>query len=91
MVDGWLDKIGKKRTILAKTNSYQACINIIEQVPATLSLPRKLVPLLNIPKHVSILNPPLGFPNFTLDMVWSKGRTDSPDIQALKKLIIGSK
>ncbi|MEN6670071.1 LysR family transcriptional regulator [Psychrobacter sp. B38] len=91
MVDGWLDKIGKKRTILAKTNSYQSCINIIDQIPATLSLPRKLVPLLNIPKHASILDPPLGFPNFTLDMVWSKGRADSPDIQALKALIGSSK
>ncbi|MGP5068861.1 LysR substrate-binding domain-containing protein [Psychrobacter faecalis] len=91
MVDGWLDKIGKKRTVLARTNSYQSCINIIDQIPATLSLPRKLIPLLNIPKSISILSPPLGFPSFTLDLVWSKGRSEGLDIKELKKIIICDK
>lgn len=91
MVDGWLDKIGKKRMVLARTNSYQSCINIIDQIPATLCLPKKLVPLLNIPESVNILRPPLGFPSFTLDMVWSRGRSESPDIKELKKIIIGNK
>lgn len=87
MVDGWLDKIGRKRTVLARTNSYQSCVNIIDQIPATLSLPTKLVPLLNIPERVNILRPPLGFPSFTLDMVWSRGRSESADIKELRKLI----
>ena len=90
MVDAWLESIGKRRNIIASANSYQACINIIAQTPATLALPRRLLPLLHIPENIQILNPPLGFPSFTLDMVWSKGRRHSPDIQALKGLILSS-
>lgn len=87
MIDGWLKKIGRKRRILTSANSYQACINIITQVPATLSIPKKLVPFLNIPDGVDILSPPLGFPNFTLDMIWAKSRTKSPAVMELRKII----
>lgn len=87
MIDGWLKRMGKNRRILTSANSYQACINIITQVPATLSIPKKLVPFLNIPDGVDILSPPLGFPNFTLDMIWAKSRTKSPAVMELRKII----
>lgn len=87
MIDGWLKKIGRKRRILTSASSYQACINIITEIPATLSLPKKLVPFLSIPKEVEILSPPIGFPNFTLDMIWAKSRTESTAVMELRKMI----
>lgn len=90
MVDAYLESIGKSRHILASANSYQSCINIIAQTPATLTLPRRLLPLLHILANIQILNPPLGFPSFTLDIVWSKGRSHSLDIQALQRMILSS-
>lgn len=87
MVDGWLEKIGRSRKVLARANGYQACINIISAVPATLALPTKLLPLLRIPENVLVCEPPMGFPRFTLDMIWSKERSQSQDIASLKGLI----
>lgn len=87
MVDSWLDKIGRSRTVLVKANGYQACINIVAAVPATLALPARLLPLLRIPESVVVCEPPMGFPRFTLDMIWSKDRSKSLSVSHLKRLI----
>jgi DNA-binding transcriptional LysR family regulator len=87
MVDGWLEKIGRSRQVLVRANGYQACINIVAAVPGTLALPARLLPLLRIPENVMVCEPPLGFPRFTLDMIWAKERSHSPDIESLRRLI----
>ncbi|WP_263262381.1 LysR family transcriptional regulator [Pseudomonas sp. RIT-PI-S] len=87
MVDGWLEKIGRSRRVLVRANGYQACVNIISAVPATLALPAKLLPLLRVPENVVVCEPPMGFPRFTLDMIWAKERSQSQDIASLRRLI----
>jgi len=74
MVDGWLDSIGCERRIIAKANTYQACLNIIQRTPLMFSLPRRLLPLLKISDTLHVLEPPIGFPKFTRDIIWSKRR-----------------
>jgi len=87
MVDAWLEKIGRSRQILVRANGYQACLNIISAVPATLALPARLIPLLRVPENVAVCEPPMGFPRFTLDMIWAKERRQSQDIASLRQLI----
>lgn len=74
MVDGWLETIGRQRLIIARANSYQACLAVIERAPLIFSVPRRLLPLLRVPRGVRCLEPPLGFPTFTLDLIWSRRR-----------------
>lgn len=87
MVDSWLDKVGRSRNVLVRANGYQACVNIVAAVPATLALPARLLPHLRIPSSVKVCQPPLGFPTFTLDMIWARDRSDSKDIASLRRLI----
>ena len=87
MVDSWLDKVGRSRNVLVRANGYQACVNTVAAVPATLALPARLLPHLRIPSSVKVCQPPLGFPTFTLDIIWARDRRDSKDIASLRKLI----
>ncbi|WP_085674208.1 MULTISPECIES: LysR family transcriptional regulator [unclassified Pseudomonas] len=87
MVDSWLDKVGRSRNVLVRANGYQACVNIVAAVPATVALPARLLPLLRIPAQVKVCQPPLGFPSFTLDMIWARDRSDSKDLSSLRALI----
>lgn len=87
MIDGWLEKIGRSRQVLVRANGYQACVNIISKVPATLALPVKVLPLLRIPENVVVCEPPMGFPRFTLDMIWAKQRSQSQAVASLRSLI----
>lgn len=87
MVDSWLDKVGRSRNVLVRANGYQACVNIVAAVPATLALPARLLPHLRIPSSAKVCQPPLGFPTFTLDMIWARDRRDSKDIASLRRLI----
>lgn len=87
MVDGWLEKVGRSRSVLVRANGYQACINIVAAVPATLALPARLLPLLRLPDNVLVCGPPMGFPTFTLDMIWARDRGDTQRIFSLRRLI----
>lgn len=87
MVDSWLEKLGRSRTIIARANTYQACINIAAKLPVMLALPRRLVPLLPIPDGVTICEPPLGFPSFTLDIIWSARRDGCSEIEWIRELL----
>lgn len=87
MVDGWLDKVGRTRNVLVRANSYQACVNIVAEVPATIALPARLLPHLRIAPGLKVCQPPLGFPGFTLDMIWAKDRSDSKDVSSLRSLV----
>jgi len=62
-------------------------VNIVAAVPATLALPARLLPHLRIPSSVKVCQPPLGFPTFTLDMIWARDRSDSKEIASLRQLI----
>ncbi|MFA7556012.1 MAG: LysR family transcriptional regulator [Spongiibacteraceae bacterium] len=87
MVDSWLDKIGKSRNVLSNANTYQAAINILGKVPATLALPTILVKLMKIPDEVKICQPPHGFPTFTLDLIWARDRSNSKEFIKLKNIM----
>ncbi|MGE8399237.1 MAG: LysR family transcriptional regulator [Burkholderiales bacterium] len=87
MVDSWLDKVGRSRNVLVRANGYQACVNIVAAVPATVALPARLLPHLRIAPGLKVCTPPLGFPSFTLDMIWSRDRSDSKDISSLRALV----
>ncbi|WJV67742.1 LysR family transcriptional regulator [Pectobacteriaceae bacterium CE70] len=87
MVDGWLEMFSKKRHIIAKANTYQACINIISKTTATFALPSRLIHTLHIPENVHCCEPPLGFPHFTVDMFWAKKRENTDELRTLRALI----
>jgi DNA-binding transcriptional LysR family regulator len=74
MIDSWLEKISSVRTVVVRANTYQACIYIMEKTNLMLALPRRLLPLLLIPEGITVYDPPLGFPTFTLDLIWAKDR-----------------
>lgn len=87
MVDGWLEKQSRSRNIFTRANSYHAGVNILLAVPALIVIPEKIVATLNVPPTVKILQPPPGFPTFTLDLIWSRERTVHSDFHELEALI----
>ena len=87
MVDGWLEKQSRRRTILTRANSYHAGVNILLAVPALIVVPEKIVATLNVSPKIKMLKPPVGFPTFTLDMIWSRERNIHSDFHQLEALI----
>ncbi len=87
MVDDWLDKIGRTRMIVARANTYQACVNIVTRLPVVLALPSRLIPYLAIPDSVCIVDAPLGFPTFTLDAFWCSDNRQNDGPCDLKTLL----
>ena len=87
MVDGWLEKQSRSRSIFTRANSYHAGVNILLSVPALIVIPKKIVATLNISPKIKVLEPPTGFPTFTLDMIWSRERHIHNDFHQLEALI----
>ncbi|MBV1786872.1 LysR family transcriptional regulator [Marinobacterium sp. D7] len=87
MVDTWLEQLGRRRTMVAWASTYQACLNMLEELPCMLMLPSSLVSTLRIPPGVQVNQPPLGCPNFTFDMVWAPGN-DSPRRRWLRQQLL---
>ena len=87
MVDGWLEKQSRRRNIFTRANSYHAGVNILLSVPALIVIPKKIVATLNISPKIKVLEPPTGFPTFTLDMIWSRERHIHNDFHQLEALI----
>ena len=86
MVDGWLEKQSRHRNIFTRANSYHAGVNILLAVPALIVIPKKIVATLNVPPTLKVLEPPAGFPTFTLDMIWSRERNIHSDFHQLEAL-----
>ena len=87
MVDGWLEKQSRHRNIFTRANSYHAGVNILLAVPALIVIPKKIVATLNVPPTLKVLEPPAGFPTFTLDMIWSRERNIHSDFHLLEAVI----
>ena len=87
MVDGWLEKQSRHRNIFTRANSYHAGVNILLAVPALIVIPKKIVATLNVPPTLKVLEPPAGFPTFTLDMIWSRERNIYSDFHQLEAVI----
>ena len=87
MVDDWLGKQARSRKIVTRANSYHAGVNILLSVPSLIAIPKKILPTLPIPPQIKILNPPAGFPTFTLDMIWRKKRNIHSAFHQLEALI----
>jgi len=87
MVDSWLEKQSRRRNIFTRANSYHAGVNILLSVPALIVIPKKIVATLNISPKIKVLEPPTGFPTFTLDMIWSRERHIHNDFHQLEALI----
>lgn len=87
MVDGWLEKQSRHRNIFTRANSYHAGVNILLAVPALIVIPKKIVATLNVPSTIKVLEPPAGFPTFTLDMIWSRERNIHSDFHQLEAVI----
>ena len=87
MVDGWLEKQSRHRNIFTRANSYHAGVNILLAVPALIVIPKKIVATLNVPPTLKVLEPPAGFPTFTLDMIWSRERNIHSDFHQLEAVI----
>ena len=87
MVDSWLEKQSRRRNIFTRANSYHAGVNILLSVPALIVIPKKIVATLNIAPKIKVLEPPTGFPTFTLDMIWSRERHIHNDFHQLEALI----
>ena len=87
MVDEWLGKQARSRTIFSRANSYHAGVNILLSVPALIAIAHKLLATLHVPPQIKVLNPPTGFPTFTLDMIWCKDRNLHSDFHQFEALI----
>ena len=87
MVDGWLEKQSRRRNIFTRANSYHAGVNILLAVPALIVIPKKIVATQNVPSTIKVLEPPAGFPTFTLDMIWSRERNIHSDFHQLEAVI----
>lgn len=77
MVDGWLMKKGQNRDIVAKANSYYSALGLIKGTDYVLTLPRRVWENLASACYVASA-PPVGFPRFTLDMVWTESANRDP-------------
>ncbi|MBC3955971.1 MULTISPECIES: LysR family transcriptional regulator [Pseudomonas] len=71
MVDGWLQRQGLERQIVARANSYRAALQLLEGTDFILVLPRRIQTLLGSEPWVAVFELPPDLPGFTLDMVWS--------------------
>ncbi|RMN98415.1 Helix-turn-helix, Fis-type [Pseudomonas coronafaciens pv. coronafaciens] len=71
MVDGWLQRQGLERDIVARANSYRAALQLLEGTDFILVLPRRIQTLLGNEPWVSVFELPPDLPGFSLDMVWS--------------------
>ncbi|MBC3374089.1 LysR family transcriptional regulator [Pseudomonas sp. SWRI92] len=81
MIDGWLDRQGHRRQIVARANSYVAALNLVAGTDFILTLPKRIQALLCDKEKFAERQPPAGLPNFTLDMVWNeKASQDSANI-----------
>jgi len=89
MVDRWLETVGRSRDVLVSVNGYQACISIVATMPAITTLPTRLLTLLRVPPEVIAYPPPLGFPSFTLDMIWASGQRERSSVFRLRTLLEG--
>jgi len=87
MVDDWLSKQGRSRTIMTRANSYHAGVNILLSVPALIAVPTHVLSTLKVPDQIKVLKPPPGFPTFTLDMIWFKDRNTQNDFHQLEALV----
>ncbi|MDR5755964.1 LysR family transcriptional regulator [Caballeronia sp. LZ035] len=86
MIDAWLGKLGRSREMVVRANTYQACLNIVARLPLALALPKRLVSYLSIPSSARIRDVPLGFPAFTLDVVWAAEMENHPDTYTMRAL-----
>lgn len=87
MIDGWLEQLGRTRCIVARANTYQACLNIVAKLPVMLTLPRRLTSYLSIPSEVEIYEAPFGFPTFTLDVVWATQSERNSEVRKMRTLL----
>jgi DNA-binding transcriptional LysR family regulator len=86
MIDGWLFKKGRSRNIAATANSYYAALGLIKDTDYILTLPRRIFDKLASCDYIASA-PPVGFPRFTLDMVWTTHAHRDPDIFWLRQKI----
>jgi DNA-binding transcriptional LysR family regulator len=71
-VDGWLNRQGLKRRIMARANSYAAALQMVVGTDFVLTMPRRIQTLLGNEPWVCVREMPADLPGFTLDMVWSE-------------------
>ncbi|RMP62826.1 LysR family transcriptional regulator [Pseudomonas syringae pv. atrofaciens] len=71
MVDGWLQRQGLERNIVARANSYRAALQLLEGTDFMLVLPRRIQTLLGNELWISVFELPPDLPGFSLDMLWS--------------------
>jgi len=71
MVDGWLQRQGRERTIVARANSYSAALQLLEGTDFMLVLPRRIQTLLGNEPWISVFELPADLQGFTLNMAWS--------------------
>ncbi|RMT84326.1 LysR family transcriptional regulator [Pseudomonas viridiflava] len=71
MIDGWLQRQGLRRQIVARANSYRAALQLLEGTDFILVLPRRIQTLLCNEPWVCVYELPPDLHGFSLDMVWS--------------------
>ncbi|AHG41743.1 LysR family transcriptional regulator [Pseudomonas syringae CC1557] len=81
MVDGWLQRQGLEREIVARANSYRSALQLLEGTDFMLVLPRRIQTLLGNEPWISVFELPPDLPGFSLDMVWS-GQADQEEASA---------
>lgn len=89
MIDGWLLKKGRSRSIAATANSYYAALGLIKDTDYILTLPRRIFDRLASYNYIASA-PPVEFPRFTLDMVWTESANRDPGNCWLRQKVISS-
>ena len=72
MVDGWLQRQGRRRHIVARANTYGAALQLVPDTHYFLTLPRRVQALLGNEPWLAVREMPADLPGFCLDMVWSE-------------------
>lgn len=82
MIDAWLSKLGYRREIVVKANSYGAAVRLLKGTPFLLVLPRRIAAQLAELDWLHYCEGPAGLPDLTLNMAWSN-RSDRNTESAL--------
>jgi DNA-binding transcriptional LysR family regulator len=88
IVDSWLEQQGVERNIAISTHSYLVAARIAAESDLLLSLPYRIARQLSQLLPLDILEPPVDFPSFQLNLIWHPLYAQDPAINWLIETVV---